>query len=200
MNVRFLRLLFHFSRGLALGLCLTGAAAAQDGKVVEFVNLPDLVRDIERAIAEARLVDNEPPFFIIKEVELRLKGSWTEGAEGGFRIPVWIFSVNVEGDITSIETEELAITVVPPDGGLVGGENLVDLTSLVRTLKETFSATSLRGKSISFTRKWILQRSAEADVDAIIMQFGAGISDEKAQSITYHLCQTEDLETCVGED
>ena len=201
MFIRFLRIFYYVA--LISGLCFSGPAVGQDSAIGGYVGLSDLIKDITRAISEARLVDNKEPYFIIKEVELHLKGSWTVGGEGKFTIPVWIIDVSAEAAVTSIKTEELALVLIPSDSAPVGGDSLIELTGLIRTIKESFAATRSEGitaKSIDFTREWIFQRNADANVETVVMKLGAGISDEKAQSITFRLCQTEDLETCVGDE
>jgi hypothetical protein len=188
--------------GIGLLSATVNGAVAQEGAVVGFVDLPDLVADLASAITEARLIDNEPPFFLIENVTLNLKGTWSEGVDAAFRIPIWTFGLEVEGEGSSTSSEQMELTLVPAQSALVGGRGIVDLEPVIRALKEAFSDEQqevLRAQSVTFTRNWLLEKSAGAGADLAVIKLGGDIASEQAQSITFSLCQTVDMDTCGTE-
>lgn len=196
MSARF-RLVLLFVLGFGVV-----SRSAQASDIADFVELPQLTQDLARAITAAKLVDPEEPFFIIRKIELTLQGVQVGEGNVVFSIPVWVFEVDLETGGVLERREALELTLIPTPTALVGGDSLVDITPLLKILKEAFAQSrdlKLLAPSIKITRKWALQRAFEGGVDTIVLKVGAGISDEKAQSITFHLCQTQDLENCVPD-
>ncbi len=189
----------------SIGSSVTPLTARASDDVGGFVDLARLKHDLQASIAEARLVDPNPPFFIVRQIDLKLQGVRRLEGSGAFSIPIWVFGLDLGAGGTLEQSAKLELELIPPDRGLVGGTNLVDFSPLVRTLKEAFVADrgdGLLAASVKYTRTWALQRAAEGEADAVVIKIGGGISDEKAQSVTFRVGALlgVDVHACKGRN
>jgi hypothetical protein len=171
---------------------------AQDQQ--EYLALRDLKIDLEKAIKDATLVSNEPPFFIIEKIELKLQGETRTGADGSasFSIPIFKAGIDVGAKGVETQSETLTLDLVPPDKTIAGGVRRVDFTPLMRTLKDTFkSDTGLQARSVTYTKSWALQLDADAKINVVVAKAGVTIAKDKTQDVTFYLCQTLNRLDCI---
>src|SRR5437762_7607505 len=112
-----------------------------ESETQQFLTLGEFTTDLEKAIVDAKLISpEEEPFFIIQKVKLKLRGQNRARGDGSvsFSIPVFKHGIDLKAQATNTQQTTLEVTLVPREKTIVGGPRSVDLTPLVRTLKETF--------------------------------------------------------------
>lgn len=164
-----------------------------------YLELKDLKIALERAIREAKRVSTEPPYFLIKKIELELQGDRTAGAEGSLSIPVFGVGVDLGAKGTYSAQHKLKLELVPPENEVVGGAPTIELAPLIRTLKDTFKASAggLVPTAIEYTYKWTLQLDGSGKINVVVAKAEVKVSDERSQEITFHLCQTRNRSECI---
>jgi len=165
-----------------------------------FVPLNRLVIELQRTIANAQLESETPPFFIIQKKHLKLKGDNEAAASGGVTFTVPILKHGVDGAVSAKSTTGtlLEIDLIPAEQIVVGGEERINFSELVKSLKATFGTINgLLASSIKYTETWVLQADAEGNVNFVIAKANAKMSLEYLQEISFDLCQTKDKQTCV---
>jgi len=170
---------------------------------VKSLPLADLRQAISIAISDVRKLTPKPPHFLIKSIELELKGTSSNEVEGGFSIEIFGYGVDLGESVSETAQDKLALTLTPARALVVGGEPRVDLKSLVKNIRATFKKvkgeTDLIVGKVSYERTWTLQFDAKGKVNFVIAHAGAGISNARQQKITCTLCETRDLRTCAAQ-
>jgi hypothetical protein len=143
---------FSLSAAIMAAIGLTFSAALADEPT--FVPLSELVGNLQNAIAAGRLESSQPPYFIIQKIGLRLQGETRLAANGGvtFTIPVFKAGTDLSAarDVTNSST--LEIELVPAKGTVVGGEQHINFSALIKSLKYTFSSvTGLLASAVTYT-------------------------------------------------
>jgi hypothetical protein len=192
----------HRIIGLLISTCIIFAGPISSHSQENMFPLKDLKMTIQEAISDARALSDTEPYFLIKMVELELRG--TSSGEGGFSIPVFGSAVNLglEGDISSSDKLELAL--IPTQSIVVGGEKKIDLAGLLSELKSAFkrdkeNETGFNILSAKYTKIWTLQYNAGGNINFIIAKGDVKISREKQQKIIFTLCETLNHVDCVPE-
>lgn len=184
---------------LLAGLCFLFAPTLTTAAEPQFIALRELKIGVEQAIREAKRVSTDRPYFIIKKVELTLQGERKVAADGGVEFSIPVFPINIELSAKGSQTtlQKLKLELIPPESTVVGGEKLIDLASLIRTLKDTFKSGDLNASAIEYTYKWTLQLSGDGKIKVVVAKAGGEIADDKSQEITFHLCQTLNRSECI---
>ncbi|UCF91498.1 MAG: hypothetical protein JSW39_25030 [Desulfobacterales bacterium] len=176
-------------------------AASQEG----WYSLQALQAEIDRAISDARELADQPPYFLVKKVELELKGTKSVDPAGGFSIPVFGASIDLGVKTTTSANEVLEIALVPSDSTVVGGDApKIDLAGLIADLKNAFRRE--KGKkplfiiaTVKYEKSWALQLTGNGGIKLVIASAKLSISDEKRQLVRFTLCETVNLRDCAAE-
>jgi hypothetical protein len=171
------------------------AAAQQTG----FAKLADVELEIEKAIAEARTVSDQPPLFIIQKVELKLQGKWQTAGDGtvSFTIPIFKYGADLSAKGDQSQEDKLSLELIPRNRAPVGGTNSIDFASVIRLLKSTFKNTELLPAKVKYSHNWALQLNAGGNINVAIAKAGLKIAQENAQEVTFHLCHTINRVDCT---
>lgn len=190
-------------RRIVLSSCLVSLFCTNALANVKSLPLADLRQAISIAISDVRKLTPKPPHFLIKSIELELKGTSSNEVEGGFSIEIFGYGVDLGESVSETAQDKLALTLTPARALVVGGEPRVDLKSLVKNIRATFKKvkgeTDLIVGKVSYERTWTLQFDAKGKVNFVIAHAGAGISNARQQKITFTLCETRDLRTCAAQ-
>lgn len=176
-------------------------AASQQG----WYSLQALQDEIVQAISDARKLADHPPYFLIKKVELKLKGTKSSDAGGGFSIPVFGASIALGMKKATSANEVLEIALVPSESIVVGGgAPKIDLAGLIADLKKAFRREKgtkpmfIIG-AMNYEKSWTLQYKGDGGIKLVIASAEVSISDEKQQVVCFTLCETENLRDCAAE-
>ncbi len=179
------------------GLGFPTAAAAE----TEFP-IKDLKAAVVEAVAVATELATEEPFFLVKSIEFDLKVLRSQSGELGISVPIYGVNVDlgIEGD--SSTSERLVFTLVPSDTIIVGGAETLDLAGVVQQLREAFAnqteeTGNFRIPEVIYEVTFALKQNVGGGVSFLIIKAGVDISEEKRQKITFVLCETQDLSSCV---
>jgi hypothetical protein len=179
--------------------CTTATVAETPSK--DFLGLGDLTREIVQAISEAKLVSDQPPYFIIKKVNLKLKGELRTAADGSVEFTVPIFGAGADLSAKGVRTvsSTTELDLVPKEMTPVGGTRFADFIALIRVLKQTFNSNALlNAGNVTFSESWALQLDANGKVNLVVAKAGAEISSENSEEITFVLCQTLNRSDCIS--
>lgn len=187
---------------LAVGLTLSSTTVDSGwAQAQRFLTLADLEIELERAISQAKLISDRPPYFIIQKVALKLAGKNSTAADGsiGFTIPIFDYGANLGIDLTQTDGGTLELELITPTREVVGGTTSIDLSSLVTILKDSFKpGTKFRVKSAKYTLLWTLQSDGGGKVNALVAKGGVHLAKENSQEITFYLCETLNRFECVN--
>ena len=122
-------------------LLATGPSRANDTDVVGRVSVDELLSSLEKAVQDSGTLSQEPPWFIIQKIDIKLKGETRqEGTAGAkFEVPIFRAGADLKGKVGQDTSETLEISLIPRQRTVVGGNVAIDLKGLLKTLKETFS-------------------------------------------------------------
>ena len=170
----------------------------------EHFSLRALKAEIINAITDARQLADQEPFFLVKKVKLELSGKTATVGEGGFSIPVFGPTIDMGAETGYSSEEKLAIEMKPANQIVVGGEKKINITSLLKDIKETFhrekdASPDFLLTEVVYEKTWALQRSADGKINFVIAKAGGSISEEKKQKIIFTLCETLNFIDCVGQ-
>ena len=176
-----------------------GAWAQED-----WYSVKDLKDAIVEAISDARKLADQAPYFLVKKVELELKGTISGGVGAGFSIPIFGASIDLGAEAASSAQETLALVLVPAETVVVGGEAPeINLAAVIADLKQAFRTKKDESPefivaSVNYEKVWTLQFSVEGRIDFVIASAKVSISKEKQQRIKFTLCETVNLRDCAA--
>ena len=166
------------------------------------LSVKELKAAIHDAITNARQLADQEPYFKVVEVKMELSGSTSSDGGGGFKIPIWGFSVDLGAKAEVLEEEKLTIVMKPADNVVVGGELNIDLAGLIKDVREAFAREKNENPDyiiteLNYETKWALKRTAEGSIDFVIASGDVAISKEKQQTIVFTLCETVNYVDCI---
>jgi hypothetical protein len=182
-------------------LLTIGPSPADNTDVVGRVSLDELLSSLEKAAQDAGTLSRDPPWFIIKKIDLKLKGETRQegGVGAGFKIPIFEAGAELKGKVGQATAETLEVSLAPRQRTVVGGNVAIDLKELLKTLKETFSQhQSFSVLETKWTQLWTLQKTVDGKVDVVLFSANGNIDLGRSQEVTFILCQTRNQQECVS--
>lgn len=181
-----------------------GGGDGDDSQLANSIPIKALVEAIENALADARRYNDQPPYFLVKKIELKLSVVRKDSAEGGvgFEVPVLPVEVSIGGDIVAEAAETVTMSLKPAPQTLVGAAEQISLAELMREVKAALPSQAGSGGGLSltqiiYTTRFTLQHSIDGGIDFAFIKAGGEVSQSTSQQIEFALCQTADLLDCV---
>lgn len=176
-------------------------AASQEG----WFSLEALQTEIVQAISDARKLADQPPYFLVKKVELKLNGTKSSDAGGGFSIPVFAASIDLGVKQATSANDVFELALAPSESIVVGGDApKIDLAGLIAEIKRAFRTE--KGKkpmfiieSMKYEKSWTLQFKGDGGIKFVIASADVSISTEKQQMVRFTLCETKNLRDCAAQ-
>jgi hypothetical protein len=143
-----------------------------------------LLVELDQTIGAAKLVSDQPPFFLIQKINLTPHGEKRRSANGGleFTIPIFKVGANLNAKEVGLTSETLELELAPPAKTIVGGRQTIDFAQMVQTLKNTFKPdVAIRPLTIKYSQRWALQLEAKAGGNVIVVKVGGDIAQENSQ-------------------
>lgn len=185
-------------RTFVFGIALCPHAIA--GDIVDYVSASELRDAVHGAIRESIQRNTDPPFYLVKSVEITLRGIEDRSVGGGFKVP--IFAANVSAEVLELwsaaGTKTLKFnprlpvsTQAPPK---------VPFADDIALLKEEAILAEAAGWSVdsaTITYEWSMKVNADAGIDVFFLKIEGGAAAQSTQKITFNLCRTVNRIECV---
>lgn len=173
------------------------------------VPLRALTEAISDSLANARRFNDQPPYFLVEKIRLKLRITQTVSGTGTVevKVPVLPLSANVDAGVTVAATDELDMDLRPAPQTLVGAAEQIDLTALMAAIKSALPAQAgsdgqagsggLTAIGFTYSTEFYLQAKAEGGINLMIVKAGAEEVKTVTQRIEFKMCQTVDMVDCV---